>query len=165
MRTMPSTLPASTKLRDAAPVAGLTIGPSKFFSSAIDLEVLCRVPSCVGLHHRGGEMPVPALVFILESVGAEPVDERQHLGQVAALVPRLQALVNERAEVQVAVALERHELLEVSPLHRLPAVPEQRPHRVGGDHGSGAHRTPPRRRTDSGVTPAWTNDFRSLFMR
>jgi hypothetical protein len=34
MRTMPSTLPARTKLRDAAPVAGLTIGPWNVFSSA-----------------------------------------------------------------------------------------------------------------------------------
>ena len=110
-------------------------------------------------------MPVPALALILESIGAEPVDECQHLGQVAALVPRLQALMNEGSKMQIAVPRERHELFEVTPLHCLPAVPEQRPHRIRSDHGSGAHRTPPRRRSDSGVTPAWTNAFRSLFMR
>ena len=104
-----------------------------------DLEVFGRIARRVGRHHRGGEMPVPALVLILEPVGAEPVDEGQHFGQVAPLVPRLQALVDDRAEVQIPVAAERNELLEVAPVHRLAAVPEQTPHRVGRDHGCGGH--------------------------
>ena len=133
---MPSTLPASTKLRDAAPVAGLTIGPFEVLLQRDDLEIIGRVARGVGLHHRRGEVPVPALVLILEPVGAQPVDERQHFVEVAALVPRLEAFVDERAEVQVAVALERNELLEVAPVHRLAAVPEQRPHRVSGDDGA-----------------------------
>lgn len=106
---MPSTLPASTKLCDAAPLAGFTMGPSKFFSSADDFEALGGILHGVGLRHRDGEVPIPALVVILEVVGAELVDEREHFIQVAPLVPGLKALVDQRAEVQVPVALQRHE--------------------------------------------------------
>jgi hypothetical protein len=61
-------------------------------------------------------MPVPALAFVLEAVGTQPVDERRHFIQVAPLVPRLQTLVNDRAEMQVPVAAQRNELLEVPPV-------------------------------------------------
>ena len=110
------------------------MGPSKFFSSAIvsNFSVAYRV--VYALIMAMAEMPVPALVLVLEPIGAQPVDDAEHFGQVAVLVPGLQTLMNERPEVEIAIALHRNELLEVAPLHSLPAVSEQRPHRIGGDH-------------------------------
>jgi len=96
-----------------------------------DLELLGWIPSGVALHHGGGEVPVSPLILILRPVHASPVDEIEHFGQVAPRVPALKALVDERAKVQVPITLERDELLEVAPVHRLAAVPEQRPHGVG----------------------------------
>jgi hypothetical protein len=69
-------------------------------------------------------VPIPALAFILEPVGAKAVDGSQYFIHVTALMPHLKAFMDNRAEVQVAVPLEWHKLLEVSPIHRFAAVPE-----------------------------------------
>ena len=124
-------------------------GALKVLLQRNDLEVVRRISRGVGRHHRGGEVPVAPLVFILKPVGAEPADERQHRGLITMLVPRLEAFVDNRAEVEVPVPLKRNELLEVAPVHRLAAVPEQTPHRISRDHGRGGHVRSPETSRDS----------------
>src|ERR1019366_2180782 len=104
-RTMPSTLPARTKLRDAAPVAGLTIGPWNVFSSA--------TTSNSSAAYRA------ALAFVIQPVRAESADEIQHAPEVAALVPQFKALVYAGTEMEIPITLQTDQVLEVAPVHRL----------------------------------------------
>jgi len=97
-----------------------------------DFEFFDSITGGVAHHHRGGHVPVPFLLFISSPVGVSPVDEVEDGSQFPAAVPDLQALVDHRAEGQIAVPFQGNQFMDVAPLARLAAVTEQVPHRIGG---------------------------------
>ena len=109
-------------------------GAFEGFLERDDLELFRRVVFRIDAHHGSGEMPVGLLMIILRPVRIGPVDVVEHLGQITLAVPALQAVVNDRAEGQVGIALERHQLVDVAPLAGHTTVAEQPPHRIGGGH-------------------------------
>ncbi len=87
-------------------------------------------------------MPIGPLLLIPGAFRIRAVDVFEDAVQVTMPMPQLQAIVNDRAEGQVVVPLDRHEVLEVAPFAGLAAVAELRPHRVGALHLS-AHTAAP----------------------
>lgn len=81
--------------------------------------------SSIRLHQGGSQMPVAALVLVLKVLRTQAIDERHDLLEVSPLMPCLEAFVDDGAEVQIPIAFERDQVLDVPQFHGLAAVAEQ----------------------------------------